>query len=82
MIIQTAPANTLPSPPERYEASYFSRTLNALNRAISGAISKDTAAGSLLLQSPNGSVYKLTVDDSGNLTTTAVPLGQQGTPPY
>ena len=32
----------------------------------------DVSAGSVKLKSPNGTVYKITVDDSGNLTTTAV----------
>ena len=77
-----APNLTLPSPPDRYDPSYFARTLNSLNRIAASAVSKDMAAPSILLQSPDGSVYKVEVDNAGNLTTTAVPFGQQGTPPY
>lgn len=81
MTTYPAPNLTLPTPPERYEPSYFARVLNTLNRVATAAVSKDIAASSLLLQSPDGSVYKVEVDNAGNLTTTAVPLGQQGTPP-
>lgn len=77
-----APSITLPTPPERYEPSYFARTLNGLNRLIASAVLKDVAVSSVLLQSPDGSVYKVEVDNAGNLTTTAVSLGQQGSPPY
>lgn len=82
MTTYPAPSTTLPTPPARYEPSYFARTLNSLNKAISTAVLKDTAVSSVLLQSPNGSVYKVEVDNSGNLTATAVSLGQQGSPPY
>lgn len=81
MIPSIAPQSALPPPPERYEVSYFARVLNNLNRAIGAAVLKDQAVSSVLLQSPDGSVYKVEVDNSGNLTTTAVPLGQQGSPP-
>jgi len=81
MMSSASPQITLPSPPERYEVSYFARVLNNLNRAIASAVLKDQAVSSVLLQSPDGSVYKVEVDNSGNLTTTAVPLGQQGSPP-
>ena len=77
-----APNLTLPTPPERYEPSYFARTLNGLNKLIASAVLKDVAVGSVLLQSPDGSVYKVEVDNAGNLTTSAVELRQQGSPPY
>lgn len=75
-----APQNTLPSPPDRYDQSYFAAVLNNLNRTSNAAVLRDQAVASVLLQSPDGSVYKVEVDNSGNLTTTAVPLGQQGSP--
>ncbi len=81
MTTYPAPQSTLPSPPERYEQSYFALVLNTLSRSIASAVLRDQAVASVLLQSPNGSVYKVEVDNSGNLTTTAVPLGQQGSPP-
>ena len=80
MTTYPAPQVTLPTPPERYEQSYFAGVLNNLNRTISASVLKDQAVASVLLQSPDGSVYKVEVDNSGNSTTTAVPLGQQGSP--
>lgn len=74
-------ANLPPAPPA-YDAGYFTRALSALNQAIGQSVTKIEAVESVLLQSPDGSVYKLTVDNAGNLTTVAVPLGQQGSPPY
>ena len=78
-----APANTtLPSPPDRYEQSYMARAINSLNTLQTGAVTKNEAVPSVLLQSPDGSVYKVEVDNAGNLVTTAVPFGQQGSPSY
>jgi hypothetical protein len=77
-----APSNSLPPPSETYDPSSLARTLNDINRVASSAVTKNAASSSLLLQSPDGSVYKVEVDNSGNLTTSAVSLGQQGSPPY
>lgn len=74
-------ANLPPAPPA-YDAGYFSRALSALDQVIGQTVTKIEAVESVLLQSPDGSVYKVTVDNSGNLVTTAVPLGQSGSPPY
>ena len=74
-------ANLPPAPPA-YDAAYFSRALSALDQVIGQTVTKIEAVESVLLQSPDGSVYKLTVDNAGNLVTTAVALGQQGSPPY
>lgn len=67
----------LPTPPPRYEPSAMAQAFDALRRAFAFAVSRNEAVESVLLQSPNGSVYKLSVDDAGNLVTTAVPLGSQ-----
>ena len=77
-----APSNSLPPPSETYDPSSLARTLNDINRVASSAVTKNAASSSLLLQSPDGSVYKVEVDNAGNLTTSAVSLGQQGSPPY
>lgn len=74
-------ANLPPAPPS-YDSVYFTRAFSALDQVVGQAVIKIEAVESVLLQSPDGSVYKLTVDNAGNLTTTAVPLGQQGSPPY
>ena len=72
----------LPPAPDRYEAGYFTRAFSALDQIIGQAVIKIEAVESVLLQAPDGSVYKVTVDNSGNLVTTAVALGQTGSPPY
>lgn len=65
----------LPSPPRTYDVGAFSQLLNVIKTSLSFAISKEEAVDSILLQSPNGSVYKISVDDTGTLVTTAVPIG-------
>ena len=72
----------LPPAPAAYDAGYFTRSLAMIDRLLGQAVLRFEAAPAVLLQSPNGSVYKVTVSDAGTLTTTAVPLGQQGSPPY
>jgi hypothetical protein len=43
--------------------------LDTIRRALIPAISQDEAAARLLLTSPNGTIYSVTVDDAGVLTT-------------
>jgi hypothetical protein len=68
----------LPPAPEKYDQSYFSRAFANLDRALEFGVSRNEATGSLLLLSPGGLVYKVTVQDDGTLITTSVPLGQSG----
>lgn len=46
--------------------------LDAIRRAFIPAISQNEACARVLLQSPNGTVYALTVNDAGTLSTTVV----------
>jgi len=68
----------LPPAPDRYDSAYLTRALSELDRLIGLSLSKSEASSSVLLLSPGGLVYKVTVDDSGTLITTSVPLGQSG----
>jgi hypothetical protein len=45
---------------------------NAVDREFLQYIPKRTATDSVLLASPNGSVYSVAVDDAGTLTATLV----------
>jgi len=72
----------LPPAPAKYEPDYFIRAFSAIDRIFGRSVSTMEAADSLLLQSPDGSVYKITVGNTGTLTTTLVPLGQIGAPNY
>lgn len=46
--------------------------LDTIRRALIPAISQDEAAARLLLRSPNGTVYSVTVDDAGTLSTAVI----------
>lgn len=43
--------------------------LDSVRRALIPAVSQDEASPRLLLRSPSGTVYEVTVSDSGVLTT-------------
>jgi len=43
--------------------------LDTIRRALIPAISQDEAVSRLMLRSPNGTVYEVTVDDAGVLNT-------------
>lgn len=72
----------LPPAPAAYDPAYFTRALAALDQLIDQTVMKIQAVDAVLLQAPDGSVYKVSVDNAGNLATTAVPLGQTGSPSY
>ena len=58
----------LPPPPPSYNPGSFAQILDALKRSFLSTVSKDEAAPRILLQSPNGSVYQVTVSNAGVLT--------------
>lgn len=73
---------TFPPVPPSYDNGYFNRAFATFSQAVNQSVTKFEAVESILLQAPDGSVWKVTVSNTGTLTTTAVPLGQQGAPPY
>lgn len=46
--------------------------LDTIRRAFIPAISQDEAAARVLLRSPNGTVYSVTVNDAGTLSTAVI----------
>lgn len=50
--------------------------LDTIRRALIPAISQDEAAPRVLLRSPNGTVYSVTVDDAGTLSTAVIVDGK------
>jgi hypothetical protein len=72
----------LPTPPGGYDREYFRFAFSLLERVLGQSIGRLEAVEGVLLQAPDGGVWKVTVDNAGNLVTTSVPLGQQGAPPY
>lgn len=73
---------TFPPVPATYDVGYFNRAFATFSQAANRSVTKYEAVDGILLQAPDGSVWKVVVDNSGNLATEAVPLGQQGAPPY
>ena len=59
----------LPPPPLSYSTASFTQVFEALKRALLPAVSKDEAAPRILLQSPNGTIYEVTVSNAGVLST-------------
>lgn len=59
----------LPPPPLSYNPNAFTQMLESIKRALIPAVSKDEAVSRILLQSPNGTIYAVTVNNSGVLTT-------------
>lgn len=51
---------------------YLARLNQTLIRAFMGAVTQDEGVSRIILVSPNGTHYAVTVSDAGTLTTTAV----------
>ncbi len=68
----------LPPPPERYDNLYMAQAMDDIARAVERCWARGEdviLAGSkdrLVLQSPDGSRFHVTVDNAGALTTTAL----------
>ena len=70
----------LPVPPLGYSGEYFRTAFSILEKAQGQNVTRLEAVDGILLLAPNNSVWKVSVDNSGNLVTTSVPLGQTGAP--
>lgn len=46
--------------------------LNSIRQAFAPVVSQNEAAARVLLQAPNGTVYAVTVDNAGTLSTAVV----------
>lgn len=72
----------LPPAPQEYDAPFFVRAFARIDQIFEVCVTRQAAVDNVLLQAPDGSVWKVTVDNSGNLVTASVPLGQEGAPTY
>jgi hypothetical protein len=72
----------LPTPPTGYDREYFRFSFSLIERLFSRTVSTTEAVSGILLQAPDGSVWRVEVTNAGVLTTTSVPLGQTGAPTY
>lgn len=59
-----------PIPPAGPLQPFLQQTLDTIRRAFIPVVSKDEATPRILLQSPNGTVYSVTVSDLGLLEVT------------
>lgn len=72
----------VPPPPPNYDAGYLTRAFSSIEQVQNFNVTRIEAVDGILLQAPDGGVWKVSVDNSGNVITTSVPLGQSGSPPY
>ena len=61
--------------PEKYDRLWFSQFSAQLARRISLLAGPNTIQPQLLLQAPDGTVYQVTVENNGDLTTTVATRG-------
>lgn len=59
-----------PIPPAGPLQPFLQQFVDTVRRSLIPAVSKDEATPRILLQSPNGSVYSITVNDLGIVTAT------------
>lgn len=64
------PAIFFAEPAKQYDPSFEGKRNNAIIEHFQRCVPNDRASGFLLLSSPNGTVFKITVSDSGVLTAT------------
>ena len=58
-----------PIPPGSITQAFIIQVLDIIRRTFLSVISKDQSVARILLSSPNGSVYEITVSDIGVVTT-------------
>lgn len=61
---------TLPQAPDRYSGPFFNTLFQQLRRVFSEMVSKDVETPRVILRSPNGTLYDVTVSDAGALVVT------------
>lgn len=62
-----APTKRLPTPPTRYDVNWHQQNQEAIIGHLNDTLSSQTANHSVLLQSPDGKVFEVTIDDTGAL---------------
>jgi len=62
----------LSTPPSEYRQSWASQVLAQIQQALGFCVKTNEATGRIILQSPNGKVWAVTVNDSGSLVVTVM----------
>lgn len=71
------PAPSFGSPPQQYTQQWASALLAQLSRRIGLLAGPYTIQPQLLLQSPDGTVWQITVDNAGVISAAVAPHGIQ-----
>lgn len=61
--------------PSQYDQQYFTSFVSILSRRLANLAGPNTVQQQILLQSPNGTVYQVTVDNTGTIQTTVATRG-------
>lgn len=61
-----------PIPPGEYSQAWFSQLLGQLRQTLSYCVKTNEQAGRVVLRSPDGQSWAVTVNNSGTLTTTVM----------
>jgi hypothetical protein len=69
------PQPTFGTVPRQYDAGYFSAFMSLLSRRLSLLAGPNIVQQQILLQAPNGTVYEVTVNNSGVITTAVATRG-------
>lgn len=67
---------TFPAPPSGSMGDYLGRAFQQLQQALSSAVSSNETAARIVLSSPSGKTFAITVSDAGTLSAT--PIGTNG----
>lgn len=59
-------------PPTEYRADWFSQFVTQLRQTLAYCVKTNEQAGRVILRSPDGKSWAVTVDNSGTLTTTVM----------
>lgn len=63
---------TNPIPPVDYNQAWFSLFLSQLRQTLTSCVKTNEQAGRIILRSPDGQSWAVTVDNTGTLTTTVM----------
>jgi hypothetical protein len=62
-------------PPETYDRRWCRDLVDKISESLLRVVTTNEAVPSVLLIAPNGKVFRVTVGDTGTLTSTEVPQG-------
>lgn len=75
MTIKPTPLPSFGVVPKAYDPGYFTAFISQLSRKLSTLAGPNIVQQQILLQAPNGTVYQITIDNTGTLTPTVATRG-------